>query len=92
MRQWLGQAFCETKTDGTAGTPSFSRLAAGVSVAFVLGWVTCAVVVAVIHNFKNPAAPPWQILPDAGTFAGLASFVGTLYGINRVTAFFGTKG
>lgn len=91
MRQWLGQAFCETKTDGTAGSPSFSRLAAGITVGFTLGWITTAVAAAAYHNFKFHDAPPWPILPDSGTLQGLALFIGTLYGINRITAFFGTK-
>lgn len=92
MREFLSKAFSETNPDGTAGTPSFSRLAAGISVGFSLGWITASVVVSVWHNFKNPMVSPWQVLPDAGTFAGIASFVGTLYGINRVTNFFGTAG
>jgi hypothetical protein len=54
-------------------TPSFSRVATGFVVAFSLGWVSHIV---------------WRThaLPD---FTGLALFVGTLYGLNRVTAAFG---
>ncbi len=50
----------------TDGTPSFSRVATGFIVAFSLGWVTHLV----WHNHS---------LPD---FAGLALFIGTLYGAN----------
>ena len=53
--------------------PSFSRVATGFVVAFSLGWVSNIV-------WKTHA------LPD---FAGLALFVGTLYGLNRVTTAFG---
>lgn len=48
------------------GSPSFSRIATAVIVAFALGWVTHLV----MHN---------NSLPD---FAGLALFIGTLYGAN----------
>jgi hypothetical protein len=50
------------------GTPSFSRVATGFTLAFALGWVTSIV---------------WHghALPD---FAGLALFVGTLYGSNKL--------
>lgn len=48
------------------GQPSFSRLATGFIVAFSIGWVTHLV----LHN---------HALPD---FAGLALFIGTLYGAN----------
>ena len=58
------------------GQPSFSRLASGFVVAFSLGWVTHLV----WHN---------HALPD---FAGLALFIGTLYGLNRVTTAFGKPG
>ena len=50
------------------GGPSFSRVATGVLVAFAAGWVTSVV----LHN---------HALPD---FGGLAIFIGTLYGVNRV--------
>lgn len=49
------------------GQPSFSRIATGLIVAFSCGWVTKLV----WHNYS---------LPD---FAGLALFIGTLYGINK---------
>jgi hypothetical protein len=52
------------------GTPSFSRVATGLTLCFALGWVTAIVM-------KHYA------LPD---FAGLAMFVGTLYGLNRLGA------
>jgi hypothetical protein len=91
MKEFLREAFSETKPDGTTGTASFSRLATGLLVAFSLGWITASVWVATWHNFRNPAAAPWQVLPDAGVLAGLAAFFGTLYGINRGTAFFGTS-
>lgn len=91
MRDFLRQAFSETKPDGSLGTPSFSRLATGFLAVFCAGWISAAVTVAAWHNFKNPLAAPWQILPDPGTFAGIAAFCATLYGINRGTAFFGTK-
>lgn len=48
------------------GSPSFSRVASGLALAFACGWVTS--VVRVTHA-----------LPD---FAGIALFIGTLYGIN----------
>jgi hypothetical protein len=50
------------------GTPSFSRVATGLLVSFACGWVTAIV-------WKNHA------LPD---FAGLALFIGTLYGSNKL--------
>jgi len=50
--------------------PSFSRVASGLIVAFSCGWVSHIV----WHNHS---------LPD---FAGLALFIGTLYGLNRATA------
>jgi len=49
------------------GTPSFSRVATGLLVAFVCGWVTHLV----WHN---------NALPD---FAGIALLIGTLYGLNK---------
>lgn len=91
MKVFLREIFSETKPDGTAGSASFSRLATGMMVVFAMGWISAAVWVATWHNFRNPGVAPWQILPDAGTFAGIAAFFGTLYGINRGTAFFGTK-
>jgi hypothetical protein len=50
------------------GTPSFSRVATGFLVCFAAGWVTHLV----LHNHN---------LPD---FAGLALFIGTLYGANQI--------
>jgi hypothetical protein len=50
------------------GTPSFSRVATGIIVAFALGWVSH--IVARTH-----------VLPD---FAGLALFVTVLYGANKI--------
>lgn len=52
------------------GTPSFSRVATGLLLAFALGWVTALV------------AKHWA-LPD---FGGLIAFVGVLYGINKAGA------
>jgi hypothetical protein len=49
-----------------SGQPSFSRVATGLIVAFSCGWVTHIV----WHS---------HTLPD---FAGLALFIGTLYGAN----------
>ena len=64
MRFWRG-IFSESD-----GTPSFSRLATAVVVAFAVGWTTELV----SHN---------HALPD---FAGLSCFIGTLYGVNRLSA------
>lgn|GEM_PF-1606234 len=50
------------------GTPSFSRVATGFLVCFAAGWVTHLV----WHN---------HALPE---FAGLALFIGTLYGANQI--------
>jgi hypothetical protein len=50
------------------GTPSFSRVSTGLIVSFACGWVTAIV----RHN---------HALPD---LAGLALFVGTLYGANVI--------
>lgn len=58
------------------GSPSFSRVATGVLVAFSLGWVTHLV----IHH---------HALPD---FGGLVLYVGTLYGLNRLSAAITTNG
>lgn len=52
------------------GTPSFSRVATGLIVAFSLGWVTSLV-------RMNHA------LPD---FGGLVLFIGALYGVNKIGA------
>lgn len=55
------------------GTPSFSRIATAVVVAFSVGWVT--ELVGRLHS-----------LPD---FAGLSCFIGTLYGVNKISTAFG---
>ncbi len=52
------------------GTPSFSRVATGLIVAFALGWVTSLV-------RTNHA------LPD---FGGLVLFISALYGVNKIGA------
>lgn len=49
------------------GTPSFSRIGTGMLLCFACGWVTHLV----FHN---------HTLPE---FAGLAMFVGVLYGLNQ---------
>jgi hypothetical protein len=54
------------------GTPSFSRIATAVVVAFSVGWVT--ELVGRMHS-----------LPD---FAGLSCFIGTLYGVNKISTAF----
>ncbi|HET9402518.1 MAG TPA: hypothetical protein VFO34_16355, partial [Candidatus Acidoferrales bacterium] len=54
-------------------TPSFSRLATAVVVAFAVGWTTALVK-------QNHS------LPD---FAGLSCFIGTLYGVNKISSAFG---
>lgn len=55
--------------------PSFSRVATALIVAFSCGWVSHIV----WHNHS---------LPD---FAGLALFVGTLYGLNRASTLMENK-
>jgi hypothetical protein len=57
----------------TDGTPSFSRIATSVFVAFSVGWIT-----ALVERTHS--------LPD---FAGLSCFVGTLYGVNKISNAFG---
>ena len=52
------------------GTPSFSRVATAVIVAFAMGWVTT--LVRLNHQ-----------LPD---FGGLVLLIGALYGVNKVSA------
>lgn len=54
------------------GQPSFSRIGAGLALAFSCGWITCIV--------RNTHA-----LPD---FGGVALFIGTLYGINTAKNMF----
>lgn len=58
------------------GTPSFSRVATAVALAFALGWVTS--IVARTHQ-----------LPD---FSGLVAFIGILYGINRAAGAWAARG
>jgi|ERR1700683_941323 len=55
------------------GSPSFSRVATAVAVAFAVGWTTALV-------RQNHA------LPD---FGGMTCFVGTLYGVNKLASAFG---
>ena len=55
------------------GTPSFARVATAVVVAFAVGWTTALVKL-------NHA------LPD---FAGLSCFLGTLYGVNKISGALG---
>ena len=55
------------------GTPSFARIATAVVVAFAVGWTTSLVRL-------NHA------LPD---FAGLSCFIGTLYGVNKISGAIG---
>ncbi len=55
------------------GSPSFSRIATAVAVAFAVGWTTALV-------RQNHA------LPD---FGGMTCFVGTLYGVNKLASAFG---
>lgn len=55
------------------GAPSFSRVATAVVVAFAVGWTTALVRL-------NHA------LPD---FAGLSCFIGTLYGVNKISGAIG---
>jgi hypothetical protein len=51
------------------GTPSFTRVASGMLLAFACGWVSCLV-------YRNNA------LPDLG---GLALLIGTPYGLNKLS-------
>jgi hypothetical protein len=53
----------------TDGTPSFSRIATAVLVAFAIGWVTALIL-------RNHA------MPDV---SGLALLIGTLYGVNKIS-------
>ena len=57
------------------GTPSFSRVATAVIVAFTMGWVTA--LVRVNHQ-----------LPE---FGGLVLLIGALYGVNKVSAAMGSR-
>lgn len=64
---FLQSVFCEPTADGQAGKPSFSRLAAGLSLAFILGWGTALV----RHT---------HAMPDLG---GSCMLLGTIYGLNQ---------
>ena len=68
-----GRPFWRGVFSESDGTPSFSRLATAVVVAFAVGWTTALVK-------QNHA------LPD---FAGLSCFIGTLYGVNKISGAFG---
>jgi hypothetical protein len=57
------------------GTPSFSRVATSVIVAFAVGWVTA--LVRMNHQ-----------LPD---FGGLVLLIGALYGVNKVAGAVASK-
>jgi hypothetical protein len=57
------------------GKASLSRLLTFVAVFFAMAWVT----IIVRHEYKMPE------------FAGLSLFVGTLYGINQVSAMMGRR-
>ncbi len=57
------------------GTPSFSRVATAVIVAFAMGWVTA--LVRANHQ-----------LPE---FGGLVLLIGTLYGVNKVSGAIGNR-
>lgn len=57
------------------GQPSFSRVGAGIALAFACGWITSVV----LHN---------HALPD---FGGVALFIGTLYGVNQAGGIFRPK-
>lgn len=59
----------------TDGTPSFARIASGVITAFACGWITSLVA-------RNHA------LPDLG---GLTAFVGTIYGLNKLSTALGSQ-
>jgi len=58
------------------GTPSFSRVATAVIVGFSVGWVTT--LVRLNHQ-----------LPD---FGGLVLLIGALYGVNKVSGAFASRG
>jgi hypothetical protein len=60
----------------TDGTPSFSRVATAVIVAFAMGWITA--LVRANHQ-----------LPD---FGGLVLLIGALYGVNKFAGAVGSRG
>lgn len=57
------------------GEPSSSRLLTAIVVAFACGWVTAIVK----HTHQLPE------------FGGISLFIGSLYGLNRLTTAFGSK-
>jgi len=57
------------------GTPSFSRVATAVIVAFAMGWIT-----ALVHANHQ--------LPD---FGGLVLLIGALYGVNKFSGALGNR-
>jgi len=63
----LNSSFWRSVFSEPDGTPSFSRVATAVIVAFSMGWVTA--LVRLNHQ-----------LPD---FGGLVLLIGTLYGVNK---------
>jgi ABC-type uncharacterized transport system permease subunit len=71
----MPQSFWRGVFSESDGTPSFSRVATAVIVAFAVGWVTA--LVRLNHQ-----------LPD---FGGLVLLIGALYGVNKVAGAMGTK-
>lgn len=69
-RPFWAWVFCESD-----GTPSFSRVATAVLVAFACGWITA--VVRYSHS-----------LPE---LAGIGGFITVLYGANRIAAILQSK-
>jgi hypothetical protein len=78
---WKGRFWAGVFSEAD-GTPSFSRVASGVALAFGCGWVS-AIVVAAVRRGVRPE------LPD---FIGLIAFLGVFYGINKGTALFKKTG
>jgi len=71
----MSSSFWRSVFSESDGTPSFSRVATAVIVAFSMGWVTA--LVRVNHQ-----------LPD---FGGLVLLIGTLYGVNKFSGAFGSR-
>jgi hypothetical protein len=69
MEFWK-KVFCEQD-----GTPSFSRVATGLLVAFACGWVTHVVA----HSHQ---------IPDSSLLLGLGAFMSVLYGANKLSGVF----